>query len=107
MNKSKANLHNKIFWILIILAIIIGYIVYGLMQDHFSTKFLVLFSGLPFLLFVTGFFGLLWPKIKLEGNEVYIYHAMIIGILFIVLFYIHVWILLPHICPNFGECLGV
>ena len=107
MDTSKANLHNKIFWILIILAVIIGYLVYGLIQDQFSMKFLVFFSGLPFLLFVTGLFGILWPKIKPEGDEVYISHAIIIGILFIVLFFIHVWILLPRICPDFGTCLGI
>ena len=107
MNKTKKGTHKSIFWILLILSIIIGYIFYVTLQDQFSTQFLVLFSGLPFLLFVTSFFGLLWPKIKPEGDEVYISHAFIIGILFIVLFFIHVWILLPRICPDFGACLGV
>jgi len=56
---------------------------------------------------VTGSFGLLWPKIKPEGDEVYISHALLIGILFIILFFIHVWVILPRICQNFGDCLGI
>jgi hypothetical protein len=69
--------------------------------------FLVFFSGVPFFLFVTGLFGLLWPLIKPEGEEIYITHALVMGLLFIVLFFIHVWVLLPRICPEFGSCLGI
>lgn len=94
-----------VFWTLIIVSIIIGAIVYGVLKEQFSLRFLIFFSGVPFLLFVTGAFGLLWPKIKPEGDEVYITHALIIGILFIVLFFIHTWVILPLICPDFAECL--
>lgn len=96
-----------IYWLLLIVAIIIGYIFYVILKEQFSLQFLVLFSGVPFLLFITGSFGLLWPKIKPQGDEVYISHALIIGLLFIVLFFIHIWILLPLICPDFGNCLGM
>lgn len=102
MVKSK-----KVYWVLIIVSIIIGFIFYGILQNQFSTQFLVLFSGLPYLLFVMGSFGLLWPKIKPTGDEQYISHTLLIGILFIILFFIHVWIILPHICQEFGNCLGV
>ena len=107
MIKIKNSTTKKIYWILMILSIIIGFSVYGVLQDQFNLQFLILFSGIPFLLFVTGIFGLLWPKIKPAGDEVYISHALIIGVLFIILFFIHVWIILPHICPDFGSCLGV
>lgn len=107
MAKNENNTAKKIYWVLLIASIITGFVFYGALQGEFSLRFLVLFSGLPFLLFVAGIFGLLWPKIKPSGDEVYIIHALLIGLFFIILFYIHVWIILPRICPNFGDCLGV
>lgn len=107
MENQNKNSKKGIFWILIIVSIIIGFIIYGVMKDQFGLRFLVFFSGVPFLLFVTGTFGLLWPKIKPEGDEVYISHALIIGLLFIILFFIHVWVLFPLICPRFAECLAL
>ncbi|NRD24586.1 hypothetical protein HNV10_15130 [Winogradskyella litoriviva] len=107
MLKIKNNTTKTIYWMLLILSLIIGFVFYGSLQNDFSLRFRVLFSGIPFLLFVTGIFGLLWPKIKPEGDEVYIVHSLLIGLFFIILFFIHVWILLPSICPDFGNCLGV
>ena len=107
MNTLKNTSHKKIYWILIILSVVIGYVFYVTIKDQFSLQFLVYFSGVPFFLFVTGCFGLLWPKIKPVGDEVYISHSLIIGILFIIMFFFHVWIVLPSICPEFGKCLGL
>ena len=107
MKKPKSNSGKIIYLLLLILSLIIGFIFYGSLQEQFSLQFLVFFSGVPFLLFVTGIFGLLWPKLKPEGDEVYIGHALLIGLLFIILFFIHVWLILPKICPDFGTCLGV
>nr|WP_288935318.1 hypothetical protein [uncultured Allomuricauda sp.] len=107
MENRNRNSRKGIFWTMIILSLIIGFIIYGTLKDQLGLKFLVFFSGVPFLLFVTGAFGLLWPKIKPEGDEVYISHALIIGLLFIVLFFIHVWVLLPLVCPSFAECLAL
>ena len=107
MQKPKSNSRKRIYWLLLILSLIIGFIFYGSLQEQFSVQFLVFFSGVPFLLFVTGIFGLLWPRLKPVGDEVYIGHALLIGLLFIILFFIHVWLILPSICPDFGACLGV
>lgn len=107
MIKIKRSTTKKIYWFLLILSVVIGFGFYGTLQDQFNLKFLIFFSGIPFLLFVTGIFGLLWPKIKPAGDEVYIIHALFIGALFIVLFFIHIWIILPRICPDFGACLGI
>jgi hypothetical protein len=106
MEKPKSNLRKRIYWLLLILSLIIGFIFYGSLQVQFSLQFLVFFSGVPFLLFVTGIFGLLWPKLKPAGDAVYIGHALLIGLLFVILFFIHVWLILPRICPDFGACLG-
>ncbi|MCF4100082.1 hypothetical protein L1I30_00240 [Gillisia sp. M10.2A] len=101
------NRAKKIYWILLILAVVIGFLVYGIFQEQFSLKFLVIFSGVPFLLFVTGLFGMLWPAIKPTGDTSYISHAIIAGIIFLIMFVIHTWVILPRICPDFGKCLGI
>ena len=72
MKKPKSNSGKIIYLLLLILSLIIGFIFYGSLQEQFSLQFLVFFSGVPFLLFVTGIFGLLWPKLKPAGDEVYI-----------------------------------
>lgn len=105
MSEVTKNTHKKIYWLLIIAALLIGFLIYGILKDQFGLRFLIFFSGVPFFLFVMGIFGLLWPKIKPEGNEVYIIHTMWIGVIFIVLFFIHVWVILPLVCPSFAECL--
>lgn len=94
-----------VYWTLIVLSVVVGYAVYFLLSDNCNLKFLVLFSGLPFLFFVTGLFGLLWPKIKPEGESNYIIHAIIMGVIFFVLFIIHTWLILPLLCPGFKDCL--
>lgn len=106
MKRAKTN-RTGLYWFLILLGFIVGYAVYGPLQGELGLMFLVFFSGVPFFLFVTGLFGLLWPLIKPEGEEIYITHALMMGLLFIVLFFIHVWVLLPRICPEFGSCLGI
>ncbi|ULC58550.1 hypothetical protein MBM09_11535 [Flaviramulus sp. BrNp1-15] len=107
MSSVKKSKNKITYWVLLILSVIVGFIFYGILQDNFSLQFLIFFSGVPFLLFIIGCFGLLWPKLKPEGDEVYISHALLIGLLFIILFFIHTWVVLPRICPDFGSCLGV
>ncbi|RKS42762.1 hypothetical protein BC962_3049 [Gillisia mitskevichiae] len=106
MDKVRKKSRNKIYWILLVLSIVLGLILYVFLQQQFSFQFLVFFSGLPFFLFVTASFGLLWSKIKPYGEEVYISHALIIGLLFVILFFIHTWIILPHLCPNLDLCFS-
>ncbi|TYP71027.1 hypothetical protein [Aquimarina intermedia] len=104
---AKKGTNKRIYWTFIMLAIIIGATFYGNLQEQFSLEFLVFFSGVPFFLFVIGSFGLLWPVIKPIGDEIYISHALMIGALFIILFFLHIWVILPRICPDFGACLGL
>lgn len=98
---------ESIYWILVVLGVLIGIIFYGVLESDFSLNFLIFFSGVPFLLFVAGGFGLLWPRIKPTGNTTYITHAIAIGVIFFILFMIHTWVILPLICPEFGRNLGM
>jgi peptidoglycan/LPS O-acetylase OafA/YrhL len=94
-----------IYWILLFLSVVVGYVVYIMLPNNCSFNFLVFFSGLPFWFFVTGLFGLLWPKIKPKGETHYISQSIVIGLIFFVLFILHIWFILPLLCPDFKECL--
>ena len=94
-----------VYWVLIFLSFVVGYVVYLFLSDNCNLQFLVLFSGLPFWFFVTGVFGLMWPRIKPKGESNYIVHALVIGLIFFLLFIIHTWLILPLLCPGFKECL--
>lgn len=111
LKREKVKVLNKtteiIFWTLIVLAFVLGLIFYGFLVDQMSPLFLVLFSGVSFLLFVAGVFGLLWPKIKPEGETRYIARSIEMGIFFVILLFIHTWILLPMSCPDLGHCLRI
>ncbi|SHI86898.1 hypothetical protein [Pseudozobellia thermophila] len=107
MDKINSKTPPKTYWILILVSVLVGYLLFVVLKDEFSVQSLVFLSGIPFLLFVAGIFGLLWPKIKPTGDAIYITHALWVGLLFIVLFFIHVWIILPRMCPDFGACLGI
>lgn len=105
--KKMNNLAKTVYWILLVLSVVIGFIVYGIYNEQLGLKFLIIFSGIPFLMFVTGLFGLLWPAIRTTGDATYIIHGLIVGVVFLILFVIHTWVILPRICPEFGKCLGV
>ncbi|HZH69135.1 MAG TPA: hypothetical protein VFD80_01625 [Flavobacteriaceae bacterium] len=107
MKTTNRKTPSSVFWLLIILSFVIGYVFFFPLKDSFDLKFLVFFSGIPFLFFATGAFGLLWPKVKPTGDELYIYHALIIGVLFFVLFLLHVWVVLPLLCVDFASQLGL
>ncbi|SRX55495.1 hypothetical protein [Aequorivita sp. CIP111184] len=94
-----------IYWVLLLLSFVIGVVFYNLLHGQFSMQFLLFFSGVPFFFFVAGVYGLMWPIIKPSGDATYISHAIIVGVFFVILFFIHVWLILPQICPDFGACL--
>ncbi len=106
MTATEIKKGNVFYWILLLLAIVVGIIFYGGFANGFSLEFLLFFSGVPFLLFVSGTFGLLWPKLKPSGEESYIIHSLVMGLLFFILFLLHVWVIMPLICPEFRECLA-
>lgn len=107
MTKVLTRTTEIIYWSMIVLAFLIGFLVYGVFLENFDLGFLVLFSGLPYFLFTIGVFGLTWPKIKPAGDSNYIIHAITLGIYFLVLFFLHIWLILPLVCPDFNPCCGL
>ena len=102
MQTQRNKKTESIYWVLIVIGILIGIGFYGFFADEFSRNFLIFFSGIPFFLFIVGGFGLLWPRIKPTNDTTYITHALIVGVLFVILFFIHTWVILPLVCDDFG-----
>lgn len=93
------------YWGLLILAVILGALSLVMREEWQNFRYVVYLSGLPFFLFISGLFGLIWPGFKAEGNS-YIIHSSIIGLIFVIFFSIHTWLLLPLLFPGFRPCFG-
>ena len=107
MEKLQIYSQKSLYWLLLILSLKIGFIIYSSLKEQFGLHLLVFFSVLSFLLFVTGLLGLLWSRLKPVEQDLYVGHVLLIGVLFIILFFIHIWMVLPRICPDFSTCLGI
>lgn len=94
---------RRIYWALIILAIVIGIYFYGIAPDRFDPDFLLFFALLPFLLFAGGVHGLiahtLSPSIKGMGGS--FFYPLIMGLVFALLFFLHIFVVIPLVCPEF------
>ena len=97
---------TSIFWMVLFLSLVLGVLFFLFREQWDHLRLQVLISGLPFWLFVLGVFGLLWPEIKPKGESNYIIHSLAIGVAFLILFLIHVWIILPLFCPDFNPGCG-
>ncbi|MFD2518963.1 hypothetical protein [Salinimicrobium flavum] len=91
-------------WMFILTALLIGLLIFYIFPGKYSGFNMVLFAGVPFYLFLVGFYGLVWRWIKPEGSVNYITHVLLMGLVFMILFFIHVYILLPYFCDGFN-CL--
>ncbi len=92
-----------IYGSLILAAILIGVYIYLLIPNRFNESFLIIFALLPFLMFATGIHGLIAHMLTPDQKERRgpLLYPLIMGALFIVLFLIHIFVVLPIACPNF------
>lgn len=88
---------RRIYWAILALSIIVGVYFYGIVPHKYSSDFLVIFALVPFLMFSGAVHGLishlLKPSVKAKGGS--ILYPLIMGIVFVLLFFIHVFIILP------------
>lgn len=94
---------RRIYGMLLILAIIIGVYFYGIAREKYDAHFLIFFSLVPYLMFAGAAHGLiahgLPPAVKGKGHSVY--YPLAMGAVFVILFLIHVFLVLPMVCPDF------
>jgi hypothetical protein len=85
---------------LVILSIVIGIYFFGIAVDKFDKNFLWYFSIVPFFLFFSGLLGLIIQSLSAETKSKMDSLPLILGILYVVLFFIHLYLIVPLICPN-------
>jgi hypothetical protein len=87
----------------IVIALTTGIYFYIINPENFKGPFLIIFSLFPFLLFATGLHGLiahLTPaSVKEKAGP--IFYPVLMGVIFVILFLIHIFIVLPLACPDF------
>jgi hypothetical protein len=94
---------RRIYLTILILSVVLGIYFYGIAPDKYSPNFLIFFALVPFLLFMGGVHGLaahlLRPEVKDKGGSMS--YLLIMGLVYSVLFLIHVFLILPLVCPSF------
>jgi hypothetical protein len=85
---------------LLILSIVIGVYFFGFAVDNFDKDFLWFFSIVPFFLFFSGVLGLIIQSLSDETKKKMDSLPLILGIVYVVLFFIHLYVIVPLICPN-------
>lgn len=86
--------------LLLLLSIILGVYFFGIAIEDYSIDFLQFFAVVPFLIFMGGVHGLithLLPENKKNKIEVY---PLIMGILYVVLFFVHLFVIVPLLCSK-------
>ncbi len=86
-----------------VLSILIGVYFYGIMPERYDSNFLLVFALVPFLMFATGVHGLLSHLLTPALKDKMLVYPLVMGIVFTLLFFIHVFVVLPLVCPG---CMG-
>jgi hypothetical protein len=93
-------LAKRIYIFFIILSFLIGIYFYGIAKDNYTPQFLTFFALLPFYLFIAGVHGLIAHTMKTTVKGNLIIYPIIMGIVFALLFFIHIFIILPLLFPD-------
>ena len=91
---------KRISWILIVLSILIGGYFYGVAYQNFAASFLQLFAVVPFLMFMGGVHGLMSHNISPQTKHNMLVYPLVMGMVYVLLFFIHLFIIIPLICPG-------
>jgi|GEM_PF-958575 len=92
---------RRIYWALLVLSILIGIYFYGIAPDKYEPRFLVIFALVPFLMFAGSVNGLIAHLLKPSAKGKMLVYPLFMGILFVFLFLIHIFVILPLVCPDF------
>jgi hypothetical protein len=92
---------RKIYWMILLLSIMIGIYFYVIAPGNYNRDFLALFALLPFFLFTLSIHGLLAHSFSPLTKGGLIIFPLIMGFIFALLFFIHLFIILPVLFPEF------
>ena len=93
-------LARRIYLILLVFSVLIGTYFYGIRVEDFDTDFLKYFSLVPFLIFISAVHGLLAHTLTPQVKDRMVAYPLVMGIVYVLLFFIHLFVILPRICPD-------
>jgi len=90
---------RRVYWTILIVSILIGVYFYFLVPEKYSPEFLKNFSVVPFFLLIVGVHGIMAHSISAEAKHRMIAFPLVIGMIYVVLFFLHLFVVMPLICP--------
>ncbi len=91
---------RRIYWFTLALSLLVGVYFYGLGPGRFESGFLLYFAVVPFFLFTGSVHGLIAHTISPTTKTGMMIYPLIMGVLYASLFFIHLFILVPLLCPG-------
>ncbi|MDO9551355.1 hypothetical protein [Rhodonellum sp.] len=91
---------RRLYLALMVLSVVMGIYFYGISVQNFDPEFLYYFAMLPFFMFVTGFHGFLAHSLSTLKKSKMVFFPLLMGFLFVFLFFIHLFVIMPLLCPN-------
>lgn len=91
---------RRIYLAFLLISVLIGIYFYGIASENFDKGFLKIFSIVPFFLFMAGVHGLTTHLLTPSTKSKLIAYPLIMGMAYVLLFFIHLFVILPIICPN-------
>lgn len=91
---------KTLYWTLLILSIVIGIYFFGIAIDKFDRDFLWFFSVVPFFMFFSAVLGLVLQSLSVETKKKIESLPLIVGMIYVILFFIHLYVIVPLLCPN-------
>ena len=92
---------RRVYLVIMVLSILVGILFYGVLpSDNFSTNFLISFSLIPFLMFSGSVHGMIAHLLKPSYKAGMIVYPLIMGVIYVILCLIHLFVILPLVCPG-------
>jgi hypothetical protein len=91
---------KRIYWILLILSIVSGFIFYFFKENISQDALLIIIFFLS-LIFATSVHGIISHSLKPELKGGLIVYPLLMGVLFSVLLFICIFLIIPMFCPDF------
>lgn len=86
---------------ILVLSVVVGALFYGFAPGRMSPEFMIFFAFVPFFMFAASVHGLVVHLTKPNIKGVLIIYPLIMGALFALLLFIHTFVILPLVCPDF------
>ncbi len=91
---------RRIYRILIVISIGLGVYLF-MIKETLSNSLLIMISSLIFLLLSMGIHGLIAHSVNPKLKETTLAYPLLMGILWVIIFLIFVFFIIPVLCPNF------